>query len=317
MKDERILITGASGQIGSVLSKRLIEKYGSENIICSDIIKPKEVFGIYESIDVTQIEDINQVIKKYDIQQVYHLAAILSAKGEMNPAKTWNINMNGLLNILEACKEHSVSKIFVPSSIAVFGNESLLDLTTQYSFQDPGTVYGISKSAGELWCQYYFDKYSLDIRSIRYPGLISYQSPPGGGTTDYAVDMFYGAIQDKKYTCYLDKDTRLPMMYMEDAIEGTLQIMNASTDQIKIRSSYNFASMNFTPEELAQEIKTHIPQFKVDFRPDHRQMIADAWPDSIDDTDAQKDWNWKANYNLNEMVKSMIENIEKSMMVNS
>jgi len=313
MAEDKILITGASGQIGSILSIGLIEIYGYKNVILSDI-KPSQLESqsVFETLDVTNSQQISSVIEKHGITQIYHLAAILSATGEVDPIFTWNINMGGLIHILEAARVHKLEKMFIPSSIAVYGHNSELDLTSQYSYQDPSTLYGLSKTAGELWGQYYFDKYELDVRSLRYPGLISYESLPGGGTTDYAVDMFHGAIKAQQYTCYLSEDTRLPMMYIDDAIRGTLELMRSDPDKIKIRSGYNFSGFNFTPQELADEIKLYIPEFKVDYEPDHRQLIADSWPDSIDDSEARQQWGWSQEFGLKEMVKVIIESIDKN-----
>jgi len=312
MTQNKILITGARGQVGNVLYSELSKKYGKENIIASDIKEMPEA-EVFELLDVTDIEAMKQVVKKHGITDIYHLAAILSAKGEQDPLWTWELNLQGLFNILEASRTSDVQKIFFPSSIAVFGHKSKLIKAPQSSITDPSTVYGMSKVAGEYWCQYYHNKYGLDIRSVRYPGVIGHQSMPGGGTTDYAVEIFQYALNNKEYSCFLDKDTRLPMIYMEDAIRATFEIMEAPAESIKIRTSYNISGTNFTPKELVHEIKKHHPNFICNYAPDFRQEIADSWPQKINDTEAMVDWGWKASYDLKKMVSSMFENLAKKI----
>ncbi len=310
MTQNKILITGAHGQVGSVLYSELSKKYGKDNIVASDI-KEMPSADVFELLDVTDIEAMNAVVKKHSITEIYHLAAILSAKGEQDPLWTWELNLQGLFNVLEASRNNQVEKIFFPSSIAVFGHKSKLIVAPQASITDPTTVYGMSKVAGEYWCQYYHNKYGLDIRSIRYPGVIGYQSMAGGGTTDYAVEIFQYVLDKKEYSCFLEKDTRLPMIFMEDAIRATFEIMEAPIENINIRTSYNISGINFTPEELVQEIQVHHPDFKCTYLPDFRQQIAESWPQKIDDTEAMVDWGWKPSYDLPKMVSSMFENLPK------
>lgn len=311
MKD-KILVTGALGQIGTELTLALRQLFGNSNVITSDLkaIENSELLeGPHEILNVTDIRTLNEILKKNKITQVYHLAAILSANGERNPMAAWNINMDGLLNVIEACTTLKIQKLFWPSSIAIFGSETPKINTPQHTVAEPATVYGISKLAGEGWCKYYYEKEKLDIRSIRYPGLISYKSKPGGGTTDYAVEIFHEAKVHKKYQCFLKADTALPMMYMPDAIRATIELMQVESQKIRIRSSYNVSSMSFTPDDIAKEIKLHIPNFEITYEPDFRQGIAATWPSSIDDTFAQNDWNWKAAYNLSEMTSDMLAHI--------
>lgn len=310
MTQNKILITGARGQVGSVLYSELSKKYGKDNIVASDI-KEMPNANVFELLDVTDIEAMNAVVNKHSITQIYHLAAILSAKGEQDPLWTWELNLQGLFNVLEASRNHQVEKIFFPSSIAVFGHKSKLIVAPQASITDPSTVYGMSKVAGEYWCQYYHKKYGLDIRSVRYPGVIGYQSMAGGGTTDYAVEIFQYVLNNKEYSCFLEKDTRLPMIYMEDAIRATFEIMEAPAESINIRTSYNISGINFTPAELVEAIQVHHPEFKCHYTPDFRQQIAESWPQKIDDTEAMIDWGWKASYDLPKMVSSMFENLPK------
>jgi len=291
----KILITGALGQVGGVLSLALQKKYGLDQVILSDIHE-RGAHGTFELLDITDIERLREIISKHNISVVYHLAAILSAKGEEDPLWTWDLNMQGLFNVLEIAKEKLIDKIFFPSSIAVFGKQSKLNKSPQSSITDPSTVYGISKVAGEYWCQYYSNRYGVDVRSLRYPGLIGYQTLPGGGTTDYAVDIFHYAIKGKNYQCFLKEDARLPMMYLEDAMRATIELMEADKEKIKIRTSYNLASLSFTPAELAAEIAIHKPDFKVTYVPDSRQEIAESWPNDVDDTQAMIDWGWISRY---------------------
>lgn len=309
---EKILLIGSSGQIGTELTEKLQEIYGAENVIASDIKQPHSFNGIFEEADVLDEKRILEIISKHEITHVYLLAALLSANAEKNPQFAWKLNMNSLFNILELAKEKKIKKVYWPSSIAVFGPTTSKENVPQHTIMEPSTVYGISKLAGERWCEYYFKKYGVDVRSIRYPGLISYKSPPGGGTTDYAVDIFHKAIETGFYSCFLKKDTTLPMMYMPDAIRATIEIMQADSDKIKIRSSYNIASMSFSPEQLAEEIKAHIPLLRIEYKPDFRQQIADSWPKSINDSSAFADWNWRYKYSLKEMVRSMISNLSTS-----
>lgn len=309
---ETILVLGANGQIGTELVIALRAKYGAQNVIASDI-RPatREQNGPFEILDIMNAEAVNEAFAKHQVTQVYHLAAILSATGEKNPRLAWQVNMDGLLNILEASVQAGVKKVFWPSSIAVFGKHSKKRLTPQYAVTDPDTIYGISKLAGERWCNYYYRTRGLDVRSLRYPGIISYASKPGGGTTDYAVEIFYDAKEKGSYTCFLREEQRLPMMYMPDAIKATLALMDADDDKLRIRSSYNVASLSFSPAELAKQIKKHLPDFSIDYAPDFRQQIAETWPESIDDNYARLDWDWKPDYDLADMVKDMLENVGK------
>jgi nucleoside-diphosphate-sugar epimerase len=261
-------------------------------------------------LDILNVQRMNEMVEDYKITTIYHLAAILSASGEWNPMKTWNVNMNGLLSILEIGRTANLQKIFFPSTIAVFGKTTPRINTPQHTAMEPSTVYGMSKTAGELWCHYYFHRYGLDVRSIRYPGIISYQSMPGGGTTDYAVDIFHQAIQQGKYTCFLEADTRLPMMYMDDGIRATLELMNADKVKIKVRTSYNLAAMSFTPAELAAAIKKRLPEFEIDYKPDERQAIAASWTESIDDHEAREDWGWQHHYDLEAMTDEMLKQLK-------
>jgi len=306
MKKETILITGAGGQIGTVLTDELVKKHGQSNVIATDIRALPDTKGTFEQLNILDAERLQSLVQTYQVTQIYHLAAILSAKGEANPLKTWEINMNGLFNVLNTAKDYQVGKLFYPSSIAVFGTTTPLQDTPQHTVTEPSTVYGMSKIAGENWCQYYFQKYGVDVRSVRYPGIIGYQSLPGGGTTDYAVEIYHKAIDKGSYTCFLKAHTKLPMMYMEDAIRATISIMEAPKNQIKVRTSYNVSSMSFSPAEVAEAIQQHIPSFKISYEPDFRQAIAESWTASMDDSAAQQDWGWKTKYNLESMTKDMI-----------
>jgi nucleoside-diphosphate-sugar epimerase len=308
----KTLIIGSSGQIGTDLALELRKQRGNENVICSDLkpsSNPELADGSFEVIDVMDKNRIEEVIKKHDIKEVYLLAALLSATAEKNPKLGWELNMEGLFNLLNIAKDGLIDKLFWPSSIAVFGPTTPRYNTPQQTVMEPTTVYGISKQAGERWCEYYFNKFGVDVRSIRYPGLISYKSAPGGGTTDYAVEIFHEAKKHKTYTCFLSENSGLPMMYMPDAIKATIQLMEAPKENIKTRSSYNLSGMSFTPKEIAEAIKQHISEFIIDYKPDFRQAIADSWPASIDDSVAQKEWGWKADYDLNAMVEDMLKNI--------
>ena len=314
MKDT-ILVIGSSGQIGTELVNKLRSVYGNSNEIASDIRQKKSDIlaesGPFEPLDVMNKELLYKIVKKHQVTQVYLLAALLSAKAEQNIELAWKLNMNSLSHVLDLAKEKYIKKIFWPSSIAVFGTTTPSIMTPQHTIMEPNTVYGISKLAGERWCEYYHQKFKVDIRSVRYPGLIGWRSQPGGGTTDYAVHIFYEAIKNKSYTSFLSENTTLPMMYMSDAIRATLEIMDAVAEHIKIRSSYNIAGLSFSPKELAQEIKKHIPKFEMHYKSDYRQAIADSWPQNIDDSAAFKDWNWKSSVNLQEMTSDMLKNIEK------
>ncbi|MEO9968189.1 MAG: NAD-dependent epimerase/dehydratase family protein [Reichenbachiella sp.] len=306
----RILVIGAGGQLGTVLTNRLKEIYGEHQVIASDLRPIKAFTGLFELIDATDSGRIEEVVKQYEVEEVYHLAAILSANGEKNPLGTWEINMKTLFNVLEVSRLNGVKKVFYPSSIAVFGSEVEQQNTPQASFLNPSTVYGISKAAGENWAQYYFQKYGLDVRSLRYPGVIGYQSLPGGGTTDYAVDIYHKAVEEVSFSCFLEKDTTLPMIYMDDAIRATVELMQAPIESIKTRTSYNLAGMSFSPEEIAAAIKKIYPNFRITYEPDFRQQIAASWPQSIDDSRARDDWGWRPEYDLNTMTEDMIKNLK-------
>ena len=308
----KILIIGACGQIGSELAIALRAINKNKNVIASDIREgSKELMssGPFELIDATNKENIIAVINKYKIKEVYLMAAMLSATAEKHPSKAWHLNMTSLFNILDIAKEGLIKKVFWPSSIAVFGPTTPKINTPQNTIMEPTTVYGISKQTGERWCQYYYDKYGVDVRSIRYPGIISWKTKPGGGTTDYAVDIYHNALLIGKYQSFLSENTKLPMMYMDDAIDATIQIMNADKKDIKIRSSYNLAAMSFTPEAIYEAIHNEVPEFKISYKPDSRQQIADSWPQSIDDSEARKDWGWKHNFDLDKMTKTMLESL--------
>lgn len=309
----KILIIGANGQLGSELSLALAQKFGKNQIITSDIVAPKQSNGlIHKILDVTNFNDLKNIVIENGINQIYLLAAALSAKGEKNPIWAWNLNMGGLLNVLELAREIKLDKIFWPSSIAVFGSSTPPNQTAQKTIIEPQTVYGISKQAGEGWCRWYFENHDVDVRSIRYPGLISYKTPPGGGTTDYAIDIFHAAIAGETFDCYIDQNEKLPMMLMDDAIRATIELMDAPKSNITERGSYNVAGLSFTPSEIAAAISKKIPSFKIKYSPDFRQDIAATWPNSLDDTQAQKDWNWKANYNLDQLVDVMLEGIRET-----
>lgn len=313
---KKTLVIGACGQIGTELVLALREKFGIEAVVAADLkSEPNEALenGPYVQMNILEKENVRSYIIDNKITDVYLLAALLSATAEKNPDFAWKLNMEGLFTILDLAKEGHLKKIFWPSSIAVFGPTTPVDNTPQYTVMEPSTVYGISKQAGERWCEYYFNKYNVDVRSIRYPGLISYTSLPGGGTTDYAVDIFYHAKKSGKYTSFLSKDSALPMMFMEDAIRATIELMEAPAENVKIRSSYNLAGISFTPEQLSDEIKKNQP-FEINYEPDFRQAIADSWPNSIDDSAAQKDWGWKQKFDLSSMVKIMLDEVDVSMM---
>lgn len=308
----KILIIGSCGQIGTELTIKLRELYGKDNVVAADINSGSNELmysGPFEILDATKKDDVKKVLKKYNITEVYLMAAMLSAVGEKFPEKAWNLNMNSLLIALDLAKDGYYKKLFWPSSMAAFGPTSPKKNTPQETIMDPSTVYGISKLAGERWCEYYFQKFGVDVRSIRYPGIISWKTKPGGGTTDYAIDIFYKAVNHEDYNCFLAEQTRLPMMYMEDAIKATIDIMQAPSEQIKVRSSYNLSAIDFTPEEVYNEIKKHYPSFKVNYVPDFRQQIADSWPQSIDDSVARNDWGWNHSFDLEKMTSDMIKNL--------
>ncbi len=312
--DTKILIIGACGQIGTELTQKLRQIYGLDNVIASDIRKLNiDVVneGIFEVVNALDYNQIEHLIEKYQITDVYLMAALLSATAEKNPAFAWDLNMNSLFHVLNLAKAGKIKKIYWPSSIAVFGPTTPRDNTPQYTIMEPSTVYGISKQTGERWCEYYHTQYGVDVRSIRYPGLISWSTPPGGGTTDYAVDIYHKAITEGKFTSFLSENSGLPMMYMDDAIKATIGIMQAPAEQIKIRSSYNLSAMSFTPKEIAAEIKKHFPDFTIDYAPDFRQKIADSWPASIDDSRARQDWGWQNDYTIENMTVEMIAKLKE------
>lgn len=312
--NDKILVLGSNGQIGTELVSALRKNYGNDNVVACDIRRPDYELknaGPFEFVNVLDKDILQTIFNKYKPTQVYLLAALLSATGEQNPKLAWDLNMNGLLNVLDLALAFKTAKVYWPSSIAVFGPNSAKVNTPQYCTMDPNTVYGISKLAGERWCEYYHQKYNLDIRSIRYPGLISWKAAPGGGTTDYAIHIFHEALKKGSYSSFLSANTELPMMYMDDAIRGTIALMDAPAENIKIRSSYNFAGISFTPEVLAAEIKKHIPDFKLSYGlNDPRQIIADSWPKSIDDEYAQKDWGWHPTFDLARMTEEMLNNLK-------
>lgn len=308
--NETILVTGACGQIGTVLTKELRKIYGKDNVIASDIKKNSASIEPYIFLDILNEHRLVEIIHDFKITQIYHLAAILSASGEWNPMKTWNINLNGLLTILNLAKDEKINKVFFPSTIAVFGKTTPRIDTPQHTPLCPETVYGMSKVSGELWCNYFYNRFNVDVRSIRYPGIIGYDSIPHGGTTDYAVEIFHELIKNSKYTCFLERNTRLPMMYIPDAIRATIELMEAPIDSIKNRSSYNLSAMSFTPEELFIEIAKYIKDIEITYVPDFRQEIAAGWTESINDDEARKDWNWNHEYDLDKMTKDMIGHIK-------
>lgn len=314
MIKERILVIGASGQIGVELTMALRKIYGNSNVIASDLREENALLkgtGPYVSLDVMNKEMLHVQVIRQGITQIYLLAAILSATGEKNPNLAWSLNMQSLLNVLDIAKEENLHKVFWPSSIAVFGPTSPKDNCPQQTIIEPITVYGISKYAGEFWCNYFNQRYQVDVRSLRYPGLISYKSEPGGGTTDYAVEIFHETLEEKKYNCFLREDTYLPMMYMPDAIRATIELMEADASKISVRTSYNISAMSFSPKEIAAAIQKHIPGFTISYQPDYRQPIADSWPKSIDDSVARKDWGWKEEFALDAMTEDMLKNIKK------
>ncbi|MFT4694955.1 MAG: nucleoside-diphosphate-sugar epimerase [Urechidicola sp.] len=312
---KKSMVIGANGQIGTDLVSGLAQRFGAENVIATDIREGNHGDVQFESLDILDNETLEILIKKHNVGTVYLLAALLSATAEQKPMAAWKLNMDGLFNVLELAKAGTIEKIFWPSSIAVFGPTTPRDNTPQTTVMEPSTVYGISKLAGERWCEYYHNKYGIDVRSIRYPGLISYKAEPGGGTTDYAVDIYYKALQDGKYECYLEGDTYLPMMYMEDAIKATIDLMHVDEEKIKIRSSYNLAGISFSPVEISEEIKKYIPDFSISYTPDFRQVIANSWPKSINESQACKDWGWENSYDLESMTKAMLAGLEEKLSI--
>ena len=313
MQKEKILVIGASGQIGVELTLALRKMYGSPNVLASDLREENELLkgtGPYVSLDVMNKEMLHVQVIRQNVTQIYLLAAILSATGEKNPGLAWNLNMHGLLNVLDIAREEKIQKVYWPSSIAVFGPTSPKKNCPQQTIIEPITVYGISKYAGEFWCNYFHHRFGVDVRSLRYPGLISYKSAPGGGTTDYAIEIFHEALEEKKYSCFLKDDTYLPMMYMPDAIRATIELMEAHAQRISIRTSYNISAMSFAPKDIAAELKKYVPDFTIQYAPDYRQKIADSWPQSIDDSVARNDWGWKHEYDLPKMTKDMLENLQ-------
>jgi nucleoside-diphosphate-sugar epimerase len=311
--NSKILIIGACGQIGSELTMSLRKAHGGNNVVAADIREGSEELmtsGPFEIVNAMDYDVVKNCVEKHKIKEVYLLAAMLSATGEKYPMKAWDLNMNSLFHVLNLAKEGLINKIFWPSSIAVFGPTTPSENTPQHTIMEPTTVYGITKQTGERWCEYYNTKYGVDVRSIRYPGLISWKTLPGGGTTDYAVDIFHKAIKENKYECFLSENTALPMMYMDDAVKATISIMDAPSESIKIRSSYNLAGISFTPQMISEEIQNHLPNFKISYSPDFRQAIADSWPSSINDNSAQIDWNWNHEYDLKNMTNTMLKNLK-------
>ena len=312
---KRILVTGATGQIGSELTLELREKYGRDNVVAAGHKRhPSETLlksGPFEFVDTSDKENLTQAVEKYAVDTIYHLAAVLSVVGEQNPQTAWQVDMNGLYSVLEVAREYELTRVFWPSSIAVFGPKAPRVNTPQDTILIPSTMYGVTKVAGELLCNYYFTKFEVDVRSVRYPGIISSETPPGGGTTDYAVEIFYEAIKKKRYACFLGKDTTLPMMYMPDCLKAAIYLMEAEPSRIGCRTSYNLSAMSFSPGELAAEIRKHIADFECNYKPDFRQQIADSWPVSLDDSEARKDWGWKPTYDLATMTNDMIEKLSE------
>ncbi|MDT0647051.1 NAD-dependent epimerase/dehydratase family protein [Zunongwangia sp. F260] len=312
----KILIIGASGQIGTELSLKLREIHGNERVIASDIREGKDELmnsGPFEVADATNAQQIGEIVEKHAISEVYLMAAMLSATAEKAPMKAWHLNMESLFNVLNLARDKKIAKIFWPSSIAVFGPTTPKEGTPQNTIMEPSTVYGISKQTGERWCEYFHRIYGVDVRSIRYPGIISYRTLPGGGTTDYAIEIFHEAVKNGSYTSFLSEDTSLPMMYMEDAIKATIDIMEAPSEKIKIRSAYNLSAMSFTPKELAEEIKKKLPEFKINYNPDFRQRIADSWPSSIDDSQAREDWGWNPDFDIEALTTAMLEGMKEQL----
>jgi nucleoside-diphosphate-sugar epimerase len=316
MKKGKILVIGAGGQLGSELTQGLWNLHGKDNVIATDIKDPQGILaqGNFEILDVLKQKPLFDFIQKNNVVEIYHLAAVLSATGEKNPKFAWHLNMDGLVHVLDAAVEYRVEKVYWPSSIAAFGPTTPKNNTPQDTVMDPTTIYGVTKLAGERWCDWYFRNKGVDVRSLRYPGLIGYKTKPGGGTTDYAVDIYFKALSDKKFECFLNPQTYLPMMYMDDAVKATLDLMQAPAVKVKIRSSYNISAMSFSPEEIASEIKKHIPEFQITYKPDFRQSIADSWPKSIDDSAARKDWGWQHKFGLKEMTKEILAHLPETLL---
>lgn len=311
MKKPTILVIGAGGQLGSELTQGLRDHYTDATVIATDIREPAGYSGNFEHLDATDRSALHRLIGKYKITQLYHLAAMLSAKGEQDPEAAWRLNMDSLIHVLQAAVEFRIERVYWPSSIAVFGPMTPKDNTPQHTITDPTTVYGISKVSGERWCAWYHARYGVDVRSLRFPGLIGYKAQPGGGTTDYAVDIYFSAVKNRRYTCFLKEDTRLPMMYMDDAIRATIELMEADSNRISIRSSYNIAGISVTPREIADSIRRHMPEFEIRYEPDYRQAIAESWPRSIDDSTARNDWGWRPSYGLEEMTAEMLQRLQR------
>jgi nucleoside-diphosphate-sugar epimerase len=312
----KILIVGANGQIGTELTVALAARHGNAAVVTSDLAPEGRVLGVHhEMLDATEASALTEIVERNGITQIYLLAAALSARGEQHPQWAWDLNMKGLLNVLELARTHKLERVFWPSSIAAFGPTTPRDATPQKTVMEPTTIYGISKLAGEGWCAWYHRNHGVDVRSLRYPGLISWKTLPGGGTTDYAIDIFHAALKSRRYTCFLGPDTRLPMMYMPDAIRATLELMDAPGEQVKERGSYNLAAVSFTPEEIAAAIRKHIPDFEIHYAPDFRQQIADSWPRSIDDSVARNQWGWRAQFDLDGIVADMLENLGRTMAI--
>jgi nucleoside-diphosphate-sugar epimerase len=304
-----ILVLGAGGQVGSELVEKLRAKHGNDKVLATDVRELENQSGPFEVLNALDREKLHDIVERYKIEEVYHLVALLSATAEKNPEFGWKLNMETLFTVLDLAKDKKIKKVFWPSSIAVFGPNTPREETPQHTVTDPTTVYGISKLAGERWCEYYAKNYGVDVRSIRYPGLIGYKSLPGGGTTDYAVDIYHKALEEGKYECFLQKGTNLPMMYMEDAIRATIELMEAPEEKVKIKSSYNLGGISFAPEDIADEIKKHLPNFEISYAPDFRQKIAESWPGSIDDSAAKEDWGWQLEYDMAKMTEDMLKNL--------
>lgn len=309
-----ILILGACGQIGTELTAELRNRYGADTVIASDIREGSQAMmasGPFELLDATDYKAVEAVVTRYKIDEVYALAAMLSATAEQFPMRAWNLNMNVLFTVLNLAKERKITKVFWPSSIAAFGPSTPREHTPQHTIMEPSTVYGISKQAGERWCDYYYHTFGVDVRSVRYPGLISWKTMPGGGTTDYAVEIYHEALEKGTYTCFLEKNTKLPMMYMDDAVRATIRLMESPAENIRIRSSYNLAGMSFTPQDMEDSIRKHLPNFTLQYAPDFRQRIADSWPKTIDDTAAKQDWGWQATFDLDSTTVEMLHQLQK------
>jgi nucleoside-diphosphate-sugar epimerase len=306
----RILVIGANGQIGSELTDALAHVHGEANVIAADIVHPRHPHRVqFACLDVLDARRLGEIVDRHSIGDVYLLAAVLSAKGEAAPLATWTLNVNGLLNVLELAREKKIARVFWPSSIAAFGPHSPPDAAPQWAIMDPATIYGVSKLAGERLCEYYFAKFAVDVRSIRYPGVIGYRTPAGGGTTDYAIAIFQAAKRRERYRCFLEENTTLPMIYMPDALRATLDIMNVAPSRLRIRSSYNVAGLSFSPRELAAAIRTHVPGFEVSYEPDFREAIAQTWPRTIDDSEARRDWGWEPRFDLVRLTSDMLANV--------